>query len=174
MFGVMIGLGILTYTLVFNLNNLTQAVYQQYEKVKLPWTREMEKDGGIWKDRAIRYHGFSIKRFDTSPSNWLLIWYIITWPARRFLTPKTTSSIAQEEKVPQHPTERRDKSKGVDDPNDGGWLNDHPPFPPWEDSKCLIPAALRAHFICAPPHCLSSTTSRSAILVTWKHPTGES
>jgi hypothetical protein len=145
MFGVMIGLGVLTYTVVFNLNNLTRAVYRQYEMAKQPWIRKMTENGGIWKDRAAQYNGFKIKRLDASPSEWLVIWYIIIWPVRRCLGLKSIYTTADQSTL-QRSTERSDKAEGTNDLSDGGWLKDHPPFPPSEDSKCLF-MPLRAHVL---------------------------
>jgi amino acid transporter len=137
MFGVMIGIGVLTYLVVFNLNNLTRAVYRQYEAAKLPWTIKMFKSGGVWKDRGMRYNGFKIKRLGTTPSEWLLIWYIISWPVRLFLGPKNVYTT-DKQSILQHSEEKNNKLKGTDNPNNGGWLNDHPPLPPWEHGQWLI------------------------------------
>jgi hypothetical protein len=137
MFGVMIALGAVTYAAVFNLNNLTRAVYRQYEATKEPWIRKMkEEPRGIWNKRAERYSGFKIKRFDTYPSEWLVIWYIITWPLRRCLG-STSSYIAKDQGTRKQSAETSDKANRNDDPNHNAWLIDHPPFPDLENSKLL-------------------------------------
>jgi len=135
MFGVMIALGALTYVIIFNLNNLTRAVYRQYEAAKKPWIRRMKDERDhAWSNRAERYNGFKIKRFDTSPSEWLVIWYMLTWPLRHYLLPKFFRPIDRQV-TPKKPTESPDKAKTVDESDSTSWLKDHPPFPPAEDSK---------------------------------------
>jgi hypothetical protein len=137
LFGVMIALGAVTYTVVFNLNNLTRAVYRQYEAAKKPWIRRMKEERrGVWNTRAERYSGFTIKRFDTSPSEWLVIWYIITWPLRRCLGSRTLYT-AEDQSVPKQSTEMPEKGTGTDDANDDAWLKGHPPFPDLDDGKRL-------------------------------------
>ncbi len=148
MFGVMIALGVVTYTVVFNLNNLTRAVYRQYAAAKKPWIRKMKEDHGrMWNFHAERYTGFKIKRFDSSPSEWLVLWYILVWPVRRFLRSKTAHT-AEDRSTPQQSTDGSDKATETDSHSDGGWLRDHPPFPAREDSKWpLNPVALRVRVV---------------------------
>jgi hypothetical protein len=137
MFGVMIALGASTYTVVFNLNNLTRAVYRQYEAAKKPWIKRMKDEHDqAWSTRAERYNGFKIKRFDTSPSEWLVIWYILTWPLRQYLLKSFQQT--DDHVTPQQPKELPESAKPAAESNNLSWFNDHPPFPPSEESKCLL------------------------------------
>lgn len=170
MFGVMIGLGVLTYTVVFNLNNLTRAVYRQYETAKRPWIRKMMENGGVWKDRAAQYNSFKIKRFDASPSEWLVIWYILIWPVRLCLRSIKIYATADQSTL-QRSTERPDKAKGTNDLSDEGWLKDHPPFPHSEDSKCLS-MPMRVHVLLFSSLSFS-TTDLSAFFIFFKCKTEE-
>jgi hypothetical protein len=170
MFGVMISVAALTYAIVFNLNNITRAVYRHYETIKQPWIRRMrEEHYKDWSDRAERYSGFKIKRFDATPSEWYVVWYIINWPVRLLLPkPSQTSEshiMNQDLKTTinkSQPTAELDISPAVDNFSDNSWLKDHPPFPISEENG-KITSSPRVFFLTLRPNLHSTSSNRGFI-----------
>ncbi len=138
MFGVMIALGVITYTIVLNLNNLSRTAYRRYEAIKRPWIKKMsDESNNVWSSRAQRYKGFKMRRIDSSPSEMLLVWYIITWPLRRCLSPKRRYTAEEGEKN-QKAVSESEESIVNDNTIHESWLKGHPPFPTSEECKWLF------------------------------------
>lgn len=81
----MVIVGVITYVVVFNLNNLVQSSSNWYDNLKRPWIKRMQNpfsSSDIWQARAENYSGFRHYRKSSKPSDWWIIWYIWSWPVR--------------------------------------------------------------------------------------------
>ena len=132
----MIVVGVVTYSATFNLNNIVQFWSQRYEEIKNPIIKKMsEEEDQIWQQRASLYSGFRPRRENSTPSEWWVLWYLITYPfmpshARKLFSRTEdqngqhlkTDAWASEGNQPQHRRELH-----LDDPsNDAEWMKGMP------------------------------------------------
>lgn len=82
LFIVMLVVGLVTYSVVFNLNHIVQFVSIQYLLFRETIVDQMKDDGEDWNKLSSRFKEFKLQRFNTSPSEWWVLWYILSWPFR--------------------------------------------------------------------------------------------
>jgi hypothetical protein len=76
LFAVMIIIGGVTYTIVLNLENLSQSTYDYYSVLKKRVIKPMKEDSKpAWNERAKKYEEFEPITTKTKPSEWWVLWY---------------------------------------------------------------------------------------------------
>jgi hypothetical protein len=83
LFVVMTIVGLVTYSVVFNLNNLVQSVSAAYNYLRTEVLHQMKSDGESWQELYKRFDGFRLQRLYSLPSEWWIFWYILLWPYKR-------------------------------------------------------------------------------------------
>lgn len=94
----MVIVGLVTYGLTFNLDNIVQVFNRHYGQIKCQIVKSMDRDGGHWEELAARYSGFKPERVDSTPSEWWVLWYVLTYPFK----PSHTTQLFRKGKKPQH------------------------------------------------------------------------
>jgi hypothetical protein len=83
LFVVMVIVGLVTYSIVFNLNNIAQSIFNRYDYLKKGLISRMKYDDESWRELSRRFDGFRPQRLNTTPSEWWILWYIVVLPYKQ-------------------------------------------------------------------------------------------